>query len=62
MSQLADLVRMRKSDKLYMIVDIEDFHTGHYMFQLYDFSTSSCESWFEPFDKALNSSYWETLA
>lgn len=62
MSQIADLVRMRKSDKLYMIVSIETWNMGHHMFQLYDFSTYSCESWFEPFDKQLNNGYWETLA
>lgn len=62
MSQLADIVRSRNNNKLYMIVGIDSFHFEHYMFQLYDFSTSSCESWFEPFDMQLNNGYWETLA
>lgn len=62
MSQLADIVRSRNSNKLFMIVDIENFHHDHYLFQLYDFTTCSTEAWFEPFDKQLNNGYWETLA
>lgn len=61
MSQLADIVRSRNSNKLFMIVEIEKFHMDHYMFQLYDLSTCTTESWFEPFDTQLNNSYWETL-
>lgn len=62
MSQLADIVKCRNSNKLYMIVDIQSFNNDHYMFHLYDFSTSSTESWFEPFDMQLSPNYWETLA
>lgn len=62
MSQLADIVRSRNNNKLFMIVDIESWNMGHHMFQLYDFSTCSTESWFEPFDMQLNNGYWETLA
>lgn len=62
MNCISDLVKSRNSNKLYLIVDVENFHGEHYMFHLYDLSACNCESWFEPFEDKLNSSYWETLA
>ena len=62
MNNIADLVKPRNRDKLFLIVDIERFPHGHYMFQLYDLERCACESWFEPFDDKLNIDYWETLA
>lgn len=62
MTQIADIVKSCHSDTLYMVVDVEYFLNDHYIFRLYNLETSSCDSWFEPFDQALNASYWQTLA
>ena len=62
MTQIADIVKKCNNDTLYIVVDIEHDLREHYMFQLYNLQTCSCDSWFEPFDQALNASYWQTLA
>ena len=60
-NNIADLVKGVKKDTLYLIVRIENFDK-HYMFHLYNFETSSVDSWFEPFSQELSPNYWQTLA